>query len=78
MVGAPNGKFPGGIVGIELSSSACEDISSPTLDEINNCYGNLTTGLVYSCPLTSGECGATLGNGNATDPEGLLFDRVGE
>ena len=86
MVGAPDGQFPGGISGIEPNGLVCSDMypnftESQLLalndSEIWPCYENIATGLVYTCPLNSGQCRATLGNGNATGADGLLFDRVG-
>ena len=86
MVGAPDGQFPGGISDVEPNGLVCSDVypgfSESQLLALSNseiwaCYENITTGLVYTCPLNSGQCGATLGNGNATGADGLLFDRVG-
>ena len=86
LVGAPDGQFPGGISGIKPNGLVCRevypDLSDDQLLALNDseiwpCYENITTGLVYTCPLNSGQCGATLGNGSATGPDGLLFDRVG-
>ena len=86
MVGAPHGQFPGGISDIKPNGLVCNDTypdySESQLLALNDseiwpCYENITTGLVYTCPLNSGQCGATLGNGIATGADGLLFDRVG-
>ena len=86
IVGAPLGRYPGGL-DLPLNSSVCElydlsrgvtrNITTLTDEEIRECY--IRTGLVYTCPLTgTGGCGPTLGNMNATGPDGALFDRVGE
>ena len=84
MVGAPKGRFPGGLSGIEPSGLACRgrypgytDSQLENLSNITQCYEDLRMGLVYSCPLSSEGCGATLGNNISTAPDGLLFDRVG-
>ena len=86
IVGAPLGRYPGGL-DLPLNSSVCElydlsrgvtrDITTLTDEEIRDCY--LRTGLVYTCPLTgTGGCGPILGNMDARGPDGALFDRVGE
>lgn len=87
MVGAPYGKFPGGLTGIPSSGLACSDEYLSYTEEqllalpeenITECYKDLVPGLVYTCPLSNGgDCYATLGDNNATGPDGLLFDRVG-
>ena len=87
IVGAPLGRYPGGL-DLPLNSSVCElydlgrnvtvrDVTTLTDEQIRECY--LRTGLVYACPLTgTGGCGPILGNMNATGPDGALFDRAGE
>ena len=82
MIGAPFGKFPGGISGIEIDALACaetrpSDYQSTTQEERMECLKNFTTGLVYQCPLNKADCDAALGNGNARKPDGYLFDRIG-
>lgn len=79
MVGAPRGRFPGGL-NMTLNLLACDqmyNIQTETLtqEQILGCYQR--TGLVYQCPLSTGSCGAALGNGDAEDNDGLLYDRVG-
>lgn len=91
IVGAPLGKFPGGISGIEIDSLACatyldaigeviteERLNATTQEERMNCLANFTSpGLVYQCNLNEEDCRALLGNGNARSPDGYLFDRIG-
>ena len=86
MVGAPQGRYPGGLypnANTNLSREACSVLyTQAEIDGFNDsqvidlCYQN-RTGLVYQCPLSVGTCSAALGNGSATRPDGLLFDRVG-
>ena len=88
MVGAPNGRFPGGVTEIEPSGLACKD-KYPTLSDSqllelsrenitqSGCYDDLVTGLIYTCSFSSGDCTGTVGNNDSTGPDGLLFDRVG-
>ena len=86
MVGAPNGRYPGGLypnADTPLSREACSVLYTQSeIDTFNDsqvidqCYKN-HTGLVYQCPLSVGTCSAALGNGSSTRPDGLLFDRVG-
>ena len=87
MVGAPLGKFPGGISGIEVDSLACAEslgttdeliLNATTQEERMACLANITTGLVYLCKLNESDCGPILGNGIARSPDGYLFDRIGE
>lgn len=86
IVGAPLGRYPGGL-NLPLNSSICElydearninrDISALTDTEIRECY--LHTGLIYSCPLVgSTTCGPVLGDMDAYGADGALYDRVGE
>ena len=87
IVGAPLGRYPGGL-DLPLNSSVCElydkglevpvrNITTLTDEEIRECY--LRTGLVYTCPLTGdGVCGPILGNNDSQGADGALFDRAGE
>ena len=82
LVGAPLGRYPGGLE-LKLNASVCLlinsslDLSSLTEAEIRGCY--LRTGLVYQCPLVGDTaCGPVFGNMNASGPDGAVFDRVGE
>ncbi len=52
-------------------------LMATTQEERAACLANFTTGLVYRCDLTTGDCGALVGNGNAESPDGNLFERSG-
>ena len=86
IVGAPFGRYPGGL-DLSLSKNICalvdeannvtRNLSNLTDAEVRECY--LRTGLVYRCPLLgSSDCGPLVGNMNLSGPDGALFDRVGK
>ena len=84
IVGAPYGRYPGGL-DLPLNRSICqqtgnytdEELAGLTDTQIGLCYQ--CTGLVYQCPLVGdGTCSGMLGNGNETGVDGTLFDRQGE
>ncbi len=86
LVGAPKGKFPGGIAGLEYGYRACaenlntEDMTTlmaTTQAERANCLSNFTFGLVYRCEMSASDCGALIGNGDEISPDGYLFERSG-
>ena len=84
--------YPGGLTDLELDWRVCqENMQNPiheecednkaklmnyTQEQIQECYDNLTTGLVYSCSLGSNSCTGLFGNGD-TDPDAALFDSIG-
>ena len=85
IVGAPRGKFPGG-TDLEPDWRACQDsncslnetvLMSFTPEEIDLCLENITSGLVYQCPIGINECDGLLGNRDPASNDGLLFDRIG-
>ncbi|XP_019848674.1 PREDICTED: integrin alpha-V-like [Amphimedon queenslandica] len=88
MVGAPRGAYPGGLSTADVppSNLSChvfgitsnDDAQSLACLSHNNPDGmNNKTGLVYQCSLSSENCTASLGDGDAREPDGLLFDRIG-
>ncbi|XP_003383673.2 PREDICTED: integrin alpha-V-like [Amphimedon queenslandica] len=86
--GAPRGVYPGGL-DLPLDYRACQRytpaancsahnamIMNYTDEQIIDCYRELRNGLVYSCPLSSGECSALASNDTV---EGRYpFDSVGD
>lgn len=48
------------------------------LEDIDICLENITTGLVYQCPIGINECDGLLGNRDPASNDGLLFDRTGK
>lgn len=87
--GAPRGRYPGGLplpldwrVCQEYQSSNCAShqalLMNYTQEQILSCYNNITTGLVYKCPLGPGGCNELSGNGNALSSDGKLFDSIGK
>jgi hypothetical protein len=92
IVGAPRGIYPGGLEELPLDWRACLNytlnaaecttqksiLMNYTREEIQSCYDNIVTGLVYTCSLGKGDCTALLGNGDSTSLDGLLFDSIGD
>ena len=89
MVGAPRGAYPGGLdtADVPPSGLACNAFGTTANNDAerlaclseNNPDGMINkTGLVYQCSLSSESCTAPLGNGDAREPDGLLFDRIGQ
>ena len=87
IVGAPLGRYPGGLnlpldqtnvcALVDEANNVTRNLSNLTDAEIRDCY--LRIGLVYTCPLLgSSDCGPLVGNMNSSGPDGALFDRVGK
>lgn len=86
--GAPNGVYPGGL-DLPLDWRVCQEyrhtsgecaahnaaIMNYTDDQIMECYRSLRSGLVYTCPLSEGNCSPFISNG--TVPGGYLYDSIG-
>lgn len=86
LIGAPLGRYPGGL-NLSLNASVCrlrnlsltqEELDGLSEEQIRQCY--LRSGLVYMCPLAGSDksCVGLFGNNDKTGPDGALFDRVGE
>ena len=85
IIGAPKGRYPGGVTNLPVdvtNGKICseahpmEDVTTLDNETLLDCY--LQTGLVFSCPLLPpGDCQPLLGNEDYSGPDGLLFDRRG-
>lgn len=91
LVGAPQGRFPGGLDSdfpadyFTTDASACINVRPELIGMLSSfnesqvrkeCY--VRSGLIYDCSLNYTKCAAALGDGNPDSPDGFLFKRSGQ